>query len=175
MNRLFSLRGLAQVSMMVIFLLSTSAHANKQIKQAMKDQIGPAFKVILGDLKKGKMDSQTQAAAQDLIAGFTKIQNLVPDYIPDSNTADGVRPPNAEEANDFKEKNRLMLSISVLLARALANNPAEVANIWQALNTTVGKTDRPAPADLNNLAIAQEILREMGQVRKVSHDSYKPE
>lgn len=122
------------------------ANAQTAIHDAMEDQIGPAFKVIVTDLKAGVITSKTQLAGKTMLAGFISIQDQIPTEVPN---ADGsTHSPTPEELVTFKQINADMLALVQVLVPQL---------------------------NANDVAGAQKTLQQMAELRKKAHEQFKPE
>ncbi|CAN5561245.1 hypothetical protein BH10BDE1_BH10BDE1_29010 [soil metagenome] len=163
--------------MTAVLAASSSVWAQSAIKDVMKEEIGPSFKVIFTDLKAHTISAKAQSASKTLLHGLTEIQNAAPEFVPDGANARAITPT---EASAFKEQARQTLSFAVLLDRALTCGAGEVPEVWKAFASELVKAkfesaERPAPANLDNVVLSAEILKVLSNERKSAHDRYKPE
>lgn len=161
-----------------ILSVTSAAWSQSPIKDLMKEEIGPAFKVIFADLKAHTIGPKTQAASKTLLHGLTGVQNLAPEFVPDG--SGGARATTLTEAAEFKEQSRQTLSFAVLLDRALTCGAGELPDVWKAFTNEMVKakleaTPRPVPQDVDNVMAAAEIFKVLSAERKSAHDRYKSE
>lgn len=129
-------------TMTVTFSPST-ARAHGPVHDAMKDDIGPAFKVIATDMKAGVITSKTQLAGKTLLNAFTALQAVVPTTVPDQG---GGHPATAQEIADFKKMMSDMLDLVKVLVPQL---------------------------DASDVAGAQKTVQQIGALRGQAHDQFK--
>ena len=128
---------------------AATAQASKAFKSTMKEEIGPAFKVIFVDvIKVGKITERTQAAGTALVAGFMKVQNEVPQYRIDPSKPEGMRETTPKDQQEFKAMNADMLTHAQNLAAFISKN---------------------------DVASAKAELVQMNQLRESAHDAFKGE
>lgn len=98
-------------------LNTSSAQAHGAIHDLMEDEIGPAFKVISGDLKAGRITAQTKLAGKTLVNAFGAMQSETPTTA--VNGSGGERPITAEEVVLFQKMNADMLTLVQTLSGQL--------------------------------------------------------
>ncbi len=125
-----------------VFLYS---FAFADIKATMKKEINPAFKVIVTDLRKNKIDSNTKSAAVSLAQAFVKIRAEVPEYTPHNGD---VRPITADEVRLYKQYMEQMIELSQQLSIEIATERLDAAKV---------------------------IFVKMDQLRTQSHEMFRPE
>lgn len=137
-------RTLLVISLVMATSLATQA-SDQLIHDIMKKEIGPAFKIINTDLKAGQINEATKQAALVLVSSFTKLQNEVPESVPDQVTG-GNRSATPEDVQVFQSKIGEMI---------------EMARNLQAL------------LKAGNVSEAAALASEMNQGRREGHDRFK--
>ncbi len=125
-------------------VVSAMAQENPAIHDAMKNSIGPAFKVIATDMKAGVITAQTQLAGKTILSGFEAIQKEIPNEVPDGKG--GVRPITPAEVTTFQQYSADMLALVKILVTQL---------------------------NASDVAAAQKTVQQMGDLRRKSHDQFK--
>lgn len=129
----FLSRAMLLVSFVMVASLVTQA-SDHMIQELMKNEIGPAFKIVTTDVRAKKITDETKKAAQTLIESFTKLQSENPELVPDFDNG-GMRRATEEDVKEFHTRNTNMIQLSQSLSTALqAGDLKESLRIMTEMN-----------------------------------------
>jgi hypothetical protein len=107
---------MAKLSLLFISLVFCIGSAQAEsIKDVMKNEMNPAFKVLVAGVRKNEINQNMKVAGAKLLEALTKIQNQVPAFIPKNGQ---VVKPTDDDIKIYKQ----YMSDMIILAQQLVES-----------------------------------------------------
>lgn len=114
---------MSKIAILVLSLVMGLCSAKAEsIKNVMKNEMNPAFKVLVAGVRKNEINQNMKTAGNQLLAALQKIQNQVPEFIPKNGQ---VVKPTEEDIRVYKQYMTDMIILAQQLVISLNEGQLE--------------------------------------------------
>lgn len=117
-------------SIVTTILLTVSISFAATIKDVMKNELKPNFKIVVDSARKGEITADTKTAALKIEAAFMSIKDQVPEYIPKGND---VVKPTPEDIMKYKT----YMNDMIILTKPSLQTVSRLSKKWRIKCTSM--------------------------------------